>query len=86
LKAKVSRIWGYIGGTFTTVSLVPQLLKILESKETKDISFWMYLILSTGVFLWVVHGIRNRDRPVILFNVITLAFTVTILILKCHYG
>lgn len=86
MKFKSIKFWGYVAGILTTSSFLPQLLKTLESRETKDISLWMYIVLSTGVFLWVVHGIKNKDGPVILFNAVTLILALIILSLKWVYG
>jgi MtN3 and saliva related transmembrane protein len=42
----------------------------------------MYIVLTLGVFLWLVYGFMKSDLPIILANTITLLFTLTILILK----
>ncbi|HLC81092.1 MAG TPA: hypothetical protein VJH68_00360 [Candidatus Nanoarchaeia archaeon] len=45
----------------------------------------MYTILTTGIALWLVYGLLTKDLPVILANVLTLVFTVTILFLIIRY-
>jgi uncharacterized protein with PQ loop repeat len=42
------------------VSLFPQLLKVLKTKSTKDISREMLLLLGGSIFLWLVYGMRAR--------------------------
>ncbi|MBI5469483.1 MAG: SemiSWEET transporter [Deltaproteobacteria bacterium] len=73
---------GLIGGTLTTSSFVPQVLKAVRTKSTKDVSTGMFALLSAGIFIWIVYGIRINSLPVILTNVISLVFSVVILVYK----
>lgn len=76
---------GLIAGTLTTISFVPQLTKVWRSRSTKDISLAMYVIISTGIALWLVYGIVIGSLPVILANAVTLVIAVMILVLKIRY-
>lgn len=76
---------GLAAAICTTVSFLPQALKIIKTKHTKDLSLGMYTVLTTGVFLWFLYGIIIKDLPIILANGITLIFTVTILFLIIKY-
>ena len=78
-------ILGLAAATCTTISFLPQAIKIIKTKHTKDLSLGMYLVLTTGVFLWFVYGIFIKDLPVILANGITLLFIVIILFLIIKY-
>ncbi|WCL47876.1 SemiSWEET transporter [Leptospira sp. GIMC2001] len=73
---------GYFAAILTTVSFLPQVLRVVVTKRTRDISRNMYLVLSVGVFLWLVYGFLKSDLPIILANSITLLFTITILVFK----
>jgi MtN3 and saliva related transmembrane protein len=66
----------------TTVSYVPQIRKIWSSGETQDISLKMYLILSSGIALWIVYGLMQGDAVIILANSVSLAFLCAILFCK----
>jgi MtN3 and saliva related transmembrane protein len=76
---------GMVAGTLTTISFVPQLIKVLETKSAGDISSGMLLIFSTGVGLWLIYGILLHDGPIIISNTVTLILASTILILKVKY-
>ncbi|RZN14321.1 MAG: hypothetical protein EF812_05725 [Methanosarcinales archaeon] len=78
-------ILGLVAATCTTLSFLPQAIKTIRSKHTKDLSVGMYTVLTIGVFLWFVYGIFIKDIPVILANGITLVFTATILCLIIKY-
>ena len=76
---------GLLAATCTTISFLPQAIKIIKTKHTKDLSLGMYLILTTGVFLWSVYGILIDDLPLVIANSTTFLFTATIVILKIKY-
>ena len=77
---------GLIAALCTTGSLLPQVIKILRSKKTKDVSLLMYAILSAGLFLWLIYGLILKDFPLILANSISLTLSVCVLILKIRHG
>jgi MtN3 and saliva related transmembrane protein len=81
----VATIIGLVAGTLTTISFVPQLIKAWQTKSTTDISMAMYLIICTGIFLWLVYGILISSLPVILANGVTLTIALLILLLKLRY-
>ena len=78
-------IIGFLAATSTTVAMIPQAMKIIKTKHTKDISLGMYSILTTGILLWLIYGILIKDYPLIFANGISLIFSTTILILKLIY-
>jgi len=69
----------------TTVSFVPQLIRVLRRKSADDISLSMFLLFSTGVALWLVYGLQIGSFPVIAANTVTLALALAILVLKLRY-
>lgn len=69
----------------TTFSFLPQALKTIRTKNTKDLSLGMYTVLTTGILLWLIYGLAIRDIPVIAANSVTLFLTATILVLKIRY-
>ena len=73
---------GYIAGFFTTIAFLPQVLKVWRTKSTKDISIWMFLIFTTGVFLWLIYGLMIFNYSLIIANTITLILSISILIAK----
>ncbi len=78
-------ILGLIAATFTTVAFIPQAVKIIRTKHTKDISIVMYSMLIVGIILWLIYGIMIKELPIILTNSVTLIFTSIILVLKLKY-
>lgn len=78
-------VLGLIAATCTTISFLPQAIKVIKTKHTKDLSLGMYIILTSGILLWLIYGILIGDLPIILSNCVTLIFTTSILYLKIKY-
>jgi MtN3 and saliva related transmembrane protein len=69
----------------TTTSLVPQVIKTYKSRSAADLSLKMFSLFSLGVLLWLIYGIINKDLPIILANVFTLALALTLLFFKFRF-
>jgi len=76
---------GSIAATLTTVSFVPQALKILKTKQTHDISLFMYILFGSGVLMWLVYGVLIKSMPIIIANAVTLCLIIPILVMKLIY-
>lgn len=69
----------------TTISFVPQLVRVWRRKSASDISLTMFLFFSFGVACWLVYGIGIGSAPVTAANAVTLALALAILGLKLRY-
>ncbi len=78
-------ILGLVAGMLTTFSFLMQVVKTWRSKSAPDISLGMYIILSTGLILWLVYGAYIAALPVVLSNAAVLGLTCIILIQKLKY-
>jgi MtN3 and saliva related transmembrane protein len=78
-------IIGYIAGTLTTISFVPQVVRAWKLKETRDLSLTMLVLFALGVSLWAVYGVWIDSLPVIAANLISLVLILFLLWLKIRY-
>jgi MtN3 and saliva related transmembrane protein len=78
-------IIGLIAASFTTIALVPQLIKVWRTKSTKDISTGMFLLYCGGVLLWFIYGVFLKDTPIILANSLAFIQAFVILMFKAKY-
>ncbi len=76
---------GYLAAICTTLAFVPQALKTIKSRDTTGISLSMYVIFTTGVFLWLVYGLLLVNFPLIAANLVTFVLSATILWFKLKY-
>lgn len=80
------QILGLVAGAFVVFASLPQILKIIKTKRTGDISLQMYIILNIGTFLWVVYGIITHQVAILIPNAIFQIFNLTIVYLKIKHG
>ena len=73
---------GSIAAFLTTVDFVPQAYKVYKTNQAKDLSLFLFLIFSLGVFMWLIYGIMKEDLPIMIANSITLFLSLYILYKK----
>ncbi len=76
---------GYAAALCTTGAYVPQVLRVWRTRSTKDISLRMFIVLVSGLGLWLTYGIWRGELPLILANGTTLMLASTILYFKLRY-
>ena len=73
---------GIVAGVCSTVSFVPQVIKAWRENDTEAISKRMYLVTVTAFTLWAIYGFLIGSLPIIVFNLLSLVLSGTILVLK----
>ena len=61
-------IIGLTAAAMGGAALFPQVLKVLRTKSTKDISREMFLLLAGSIFLWLIYGFLVNNTPIIIAN------------------
>lgn len=83
---ELTTLIGLLAGALTTASFVPQVVRILVTRETRAISLTMYALFTTGVFLWLVYGVILGELPIVLANGLAFVLAATVLALKLRHG
>ena len=76
---------GSIAGILTTLAFVPQVIKVVKTRDTSSLSLGMYSMQVLGVFLWLIHGIVIQDMALLVANAITFMLPLVILVYKLKY-
>tara|TARA_A100001011_G_scaffold394642_1_gene487529 strand:- start:437 stop:724 length:288 start_codon:yes stop_codon:yes gene_type:complete len=76
-------IIGIIAGFLTTISFLPEVIKIYKNSNINGISESFLYIYLLGVFFWIFYGIMIRSISVIVFSLFN--FILVILILGRYY-
>jgi MtN3 and saliva related transmembrane protein len=82
LSVTLISVLGGFAAIASTVSFVPQAVKIIRSRQTKDISAGMYAITVTAFALWCAYGVLLGQWPLIAANSICLLLSCFILVMK----
>jgi len=77
---------GLVAGLLTTIGFVPQLIRGYRTKRMGDVSLAMPIVLSIGMFLWLLYGLMKNDAPIIIWNAIALMLNLAIVLLKIRYA
>ena len=76
---------GVLASTFTTVSLIPQLIKLYKEKRKGELSLTMLLILLGGCTLWTLYGFLRKDFIIMSSNLLSLLLNIALLAMLYHY-
>ena len=79
------QIVGLTAGIFTSISLLPQLIKLLKHKKAEDISLFYLIILFVGLGLWIWYGILRDDIPILVTNGFSLVINGIVIFLGVKY-
>ena len=79
------QILGLVAGTITSITFLPQVIKIWQTKSAKDLSLMMLLLLMLGVILWLSYGLLVKDAAIIYTNSMVLAMSMIMLFFKLKY-
>ena len=56
---------GLTAAILTTIAFVPQVIKVIRSKKTNNLSLTTYVIFTIGVGLWLVYGLFKNSISMI---------------------
>ncbi|MDQ3194539.1 MAG: SemiSWEET transporter [Bacteroidota bacterium] len=77
---------GLIAASLTTFAFLPQSIRAIKTKHTKDISLPMLVMMEVGVVIWIGYGLLINDIPLILANIVSFFFVSLTLYVKLKYG
>ena len=76
---------GYIGGVMSSISFLPQVLKIWKTKSAEDLSMLTLIFLTSNITLWLTYGVLIDSTPLWLTNAIVLAMVLCLIYFKIKF-
>lgn len=76
---------GLLAGALTSIAGIPQVMQVYRTKKVRDLSVWQPILLSAGIFLWLVYGIIIKDIPLIVADIISLVCCLALLAMIFRY-
>lgn len=77
-------VLGFVAAFCTTVSFLPQAVRVIRTRDTFALSLSMYSIFTIGVTLWLAYGLYRQDWAIVTANAITLMLAMIILATKIY--
>ena len=74
-----------VAGALTTFSYLPELIDVLKTRVTEDLSVVWLVSSGTGFALWAYYGYCVSSLPLVLFSALELVFAMVLLALKLRY-
>jgi len=81
-----TQLIGIAAGILTSVSMLPQLIKMVKEKSAGDVSVIMLCVLIAGLGLWIVYGFMRSDVPIIATNIFSCLLNITVLFFRIKYS
>jgi MtN3 and saliva related transmembrane protein len=76
---------GFAAGTLTTLCWAPQAVKIMRNRDARSISLLTQVVFVIGCSFWLAYGALLGSPTIVLFNAITIALNIVIILLKLRY-
>jgi MtN3 and saliva related transmembrane protein len=82
----IAEIVGVGAALCSMTSFVPQIAKIVRERDATSVSLRMYAVTVTGFTLWTAYGLMIGSWPIAASNIVCLALSATILLLKWRFS
>lgn len=76
---------GYVAGTISTLTFLPQVIKTWKTKSAKDISIYMFVFATISVIMWLIYGLLIKNGSIIYTNGVILVLSIIMLYFKFRY-
>ena len=76
---------GHTGAFLSSITFIPQVYKVWQTKSVGDLSLAMLLIVFTSTLIWLVYGFALDLWPVILCNSVICLLSVLLVYFKFAY-
>jgi len=63
---------GLIAGACTSSASIPQMLKMIRTGKSDDLSLLCYTLLVAGCSMWALYGVGTGSRPIVITNTVAL--------------
>ena len=76
---------GYLATIVSSFILVPQIVKVMRTKKSDDLSYGMIALTMASNGLWGTYGFLNGRVPLVVSGAISMIASVALLCLKAKY-
>lgn len=76
---------GLVAGTITSITFLPQVIRVWKTKSVKDLSMLMLLLLMGGTSLWLTYGLLLKAPAIIYTNMMVLCMSLVMFYFKIRY-
>ena len=78
-------ILGLVAAVLTTSGFLPQIVKTWKTKDVSSLSLPMYLVLCTGMVLWLIYGVLTNSFALVAANTVSSSLTLLLVVFILKY-
>ncbi len=78
-------IFGWLASIFTTLILLPQIIKVIKSRRTRDVSMSMLILSTIGNGFWILHASITGNHPLLVGASLIFIMSLLLIILKFSF-
>ncbi|RLI58882.1 MAG: hypothetical protein DRO67_10335 [Candidatus Asgardarchaeum californiense] len=86
MDSNIIEIFGLMAGAVTSIGFIPQLIKGYKTKKLDDITYFMPLLLVSGMTLWLIYGFLIESLAVMIANTVGVGCNLSLAIMKKIYS
>jgi MtN3 and saliva related transmembrane protein len=79
-------ILGYVAGSITAVTFLPQVIKTWKKRSAEDVSLMMFVIAVLCEVLWIIYAININNWVIILTNATLMVMALTMIYFKFRFN
>ncbi len=79
-------IFGFIGGAFITIAMIPQVYRLFKLKSAHEISLTFTLLFLVGGLFWLTYGILTNSPSITYANSVNIVLVALMLFAKLKWG
>lgn len=76
---------GLVASILVSLAYVPQVIKTVRTRKTRDLSALWISVLCFGLFLYTLYGLILHNIPIILSSLAGFILTAILLVYKARY-
>lgn len=77
---------GYAASVASDEAFLPQAVRALRTRQTRDLSLAAIALAAAGTLLWSPYGMAIGSGPVTIANLVVMPFAVATLAIKLRQG
>lgn len=77
---------GLLAGGLGVTGPIPQIIKCWKTKSAYDLSLLALTGTTTSTLLWIIYGMIQKDKPLVICNSFGLVIGTMLVLLKLKYG
>jgi len=79
-------LFGLAAGAITSISFIPQLYRGYKTKKLEDVSYFMFVILTFGMTMWLIYGVLKPSLAIMIANAFGIVCSIVVIIMKKMYS